>query len=98
MIILSTNGLEAAKNLPNQLPNIVVMVADDLGYGDVSILGNDTLSTPNIDRIGHEGVTLSQHLTAASVCTPSRAAFLTGRLPIRSGRDCLFVCCDLPVF
>lgn len=70
----------------SDLPNFVLLVADDLGYGDVSILGNHSLPTPNIDRIGRDGVVLSHHLAAASVCTPSRSAFLTGRYPIRSGR------------
>lgn len=66
-------------------PNFLILIADDLGIGDISIFGNDSLSTPNIDRIGQEGVVLSHHITAASVCTPSRSAFLTGRYPIRSG-------------
>ncbi|OTF77461.1 hypothetical protein BLA29_013560, partial [Euroglyphus maynei] len=67
------------------MPNFLLMMADDMGYGDVSLLGNRSLPTPNIDRIGHDGLILSQHLTAASVCTPSRSAFLTGRYPIRNG-------------
>ncbi|XP_037680572.1 arylsulfatase H-like isoform X2 [Choloepus didactylus] len=66
-------------------PNIVLILADDLGIGDVGCYGNTTLRTPNIDRLAREGVRLTQHLAAASVCTPSRAAFLTGRYPIRSG-------------
>lgn len=61
------------------------MIADDLGIGDVGCFGNSTLKTPNIDTIASQGVKLKQHLTAAAVCTPSRAAFLTGRYPIRSG-------------
>ena len=69
----------------NVKPNFVIIIADDLGFGDVSRLGNHSLATPNIDRIGQDGVTLRQHLSAASVCTPSRSAFLTGRYPIRSG-------------
>nr|XP_027198407.1 steryl-sulfatase-like [Dermatophagoides pteronyssinus] len=69
----------------NSRPNFLIMVADDMGYGDVSLLGNHSLPTPNIDRIGREGMILNQHLTAASVCTPSRSAFLTGRYPIRNG-------------
>ncbi|XP_042316975.1 arylsulfatase H isoform X1 [Sceloporus undulatus] len=66
-------------------PNIVILFADDLGIGDLGCYGNDTIRTPNIDQLAKEGVKLTQHISAASVCTPSRAAFLTGRYPIRSG-------------
>jgi hypothetical protein len=61
------------------------MVADDLGYGDVGIFGNKTIPTPNIDRMGREGIVFSHSLAAASLCTPSRAALLTGRYPVRYG-------------
>ncbi|XP_074463062.1 steryl-sulfatase [Larus michahellis] len=66
-------------------PNVVLLMADDLGIGDLGCYGNRTLRTPNIDRLAEEGVTLTQHIAASPLCTPSRAAFLTGRYPIRSG-------------
>ena len=66
-------------------PNILVLMADDLGIGDIGCFGNHTISTPNIDGLAEDGAKLTQFLTAAAVCTPSRAAFLTGRYPIRSG-------------
>ncbi|XP_074848567.1 arylsulfatase D-like [Carettochelys insculpta] len=66
-------------------PNILLMMVDDLGLGDVGCYGNHTLRTPNIDHLAKEGVKLTQHIAAAPLCTPSRAAFLTGRYPIRSG-------------
>ncbi|XP_064263828.1 steryl-sulfatase isoform X2 [Passer domesticus] len=66
-------------------PNIILLMADDLGIGDLGCYGNRTLRTPNIDRLAEEGVTLTQHIAASPLCTPSRAAFLTGRYPIRSG-------------
>jgi len=66
-------------------PNIVILMADDLGTGDVGFLGNDTIGTVNLDALAANGVILNQHLAPASVCTPSRAAFLTSRLPIRYG-------------
>ncbi|XP_032039375.1 steryl-sulfatase isoform X3 [Aythya fuligula] len=66
-------------------PNVVLLMADDLGIGDLGCYGNRTLRTPYIDRLAKEGVTLTQHIAASPLCTPSRAAFLTGRYPIRSG-------------
>ncbi|NXO03699.1 STS sulfatase, partial [Rhinopomastus cyanomelas] len=66
-------------------PNVILMMADDLGIGDLGCYGNRTLRTPNIDRLAEEGVKLTQHIAASPLCTPSRAAFLTGRYPIRSG-------------
>ncbi|XP_076033555.1 arylsulfatase H-like [Oratosquilla oratoria] len=66
-------------------PNILILIADDLGIGDVGCYGNDTIKTPNIDRLAHEGVRLTHHLSAASLCTPSRGALLTGRYPARYG-------------
>ncbi|XP_072709121.1 arylsulfatase D-like isoform X2 [Ciconia boyciana] len=70
-------------------PNVVLLMADDLGIGDVGCYGNDTIRTPNIDRLAKEGVKLTQHIAAAPLCTPSRAAFLTGRYPLRSGMDAI---------
>uniref|UniRef100_A0AAY5EZQ9 Sulfatase N-terminal domain-containing protein n=1 Tax=Electrophorus electricus TaxID=8005 RepID=A0AAY5EZQ9_ELEEL len=66
-------------------PSFVLMMVDDLGIGDLGCYGNTTLKTPNIDRLAQDGVKLTQHLAASPLCTPSRAAFLTGRYPIRSG-------------
>uniref|UniRef100_A0A8C6S784 Arylsulfatase D n=1 Tax=Neogobius melanostomus TaxID=47308 RepID=A0A8C6S784_9GOBI len=66
-------------------PNFVLIMVDDLGIGDIGCYGNDTIRTPHIDRLASEGVRLTQHLAAAPLCTPSRAAFLTGRYALRSG-------------
>ncbi|XP_063099117.1 arylsulfatase L isoform X2 [Cavia porcellus] len=75
----------SASDAPSSLPNFLLLMADDLGIGDLGCYGNGTLRTPNIDRLAEHGVKLTHHIAAASVCTPSRAAFLTGRYPIRSG-------------
>lgn len=67
-------------------PNIIVLLADDLGFGDLGCYGNSSVQTPNIDSIADEGVKMTQHLSSASMCTPSRASLLTGRYAIRSGK------------
>ena len=66
-------------------PNFIVIFTDDLGYGDIGVFGHPTIKTPNLDRMAYEGQKWTQFYVAASVCTPSRAGLLTGRLPIRSG-------------
>ncbi|MEM9329279.1 MAG: arylsulfatase [Bacteroidota bacterium] len=59
-------------------PNIIFILADDLGYGDLSSFGQTNFSTPNIDRLADEGMRFTQHYSGATVCAPSRSALLTG--------------------
>jgi len=64
-------------------PNIVIILADDLGYGDLSIQGHPLIRTPNIDRIAREGQRWTSFYASAPMCNPSRVALVTGRMPIR---------------
>lgn len=67
-------------------PNIIILFADDLGYGDLTCYGNPTIRTPHLDRMASEGTRFTSFYAAAAVCTPSRAGLLTGRNPIRAGQ------------
>lgn len=69
----------------SKAPNFIIIFADDLGYGDLGIFGNPSIKTPHLDAMAYEGQKWTNFYAAASVCTPSRAGLLTGRLPVRSG-------------
>ncbi len=81
--------LEQLSGLPSsgRAPNIIFILYDDLGYGDVGLGAGDKppIKTPNIDRLAANGVMLSDFHSPAPVCTPARAGYLTGRLPLRAG-------------
>jgi arylsulfatase A len=76
---------EEAEKSTEKTPNFIIIFTDDLGYGDIGVFGHPTIRTPNLDRMAWEGQKWTQFYVGKSVCTPSRAALLTGRLPIRSG-------------
>lgn len=67
------------------MPNIVLIYADDLGSGDLGCYGNPTIRTPHLDKMAAEGMRFTQFYSAAPLCSPSRAALMTGRYPVRSG-------------
>lgn len=69
---------------PKRSPNFIVLLCDDLGYGDLGCYGNRSIRTPNIDRAASQGARLTEFY-ATPTCTPSRASLLTGRYPVRSG-------------
>ena len=66
-------------------PNLVVILADDLGYGDLGVQGSLAIQTPQVDRLASEGMRFTQFYSSAPLCSPSRAGLLTGRYPLRSG-------------
>ncbi len=70
-----------------QKPNIIIILADDLGQTDISLYGNKTIETPNIDAIGKEGVVFTEGYISSPVCSPSRAGLLTGRYQQRFGHE-----------
>jgi arylsulfatase len=86
MFLTAAAGLGASRAVaaPARPPNVVMIYADDLGYGDLACYGS-RLSTPHLDRMAAEGARFTQFYSANPVCSPSRAALLTGRYPTRAG-------------
>ncbi len=80
-----TVSWKAAAVVADTAPNIVIFLADDLGYGDLGCYGNNLIQTPNLDAFAKQGVKLTQCYSASAVCSPSRSAILTGRTPYRNG-------------
>src|SRR5919107_2735163 len=79
------SSLAAVPALAQAPPNIVVIMADDLGYGDVSCFGAKDIRTPNLDRIAAEGIRFANWHANSPVCSPSRASLLTGKYPQHAG-------------
>ena len=77
----------SARDRPTQprRPNILLIVADDLGYGDLGCYGGKDIRTPRLDRLAEEGVRLTDYYASAPVCSPTRASLITGRYPQHSG-------------
>src|SRR6478736_10578603 len=79
VVICVTAFQSFKKNVPGKAPNIILIVADDLGYSDLASYGNKLIQTPNIDALGKEGIRFSQAYVTAPICGPSRIGLLTGR-------------------
>lgn len=91
MISCGTAEKKITKEVPVQKPNIVYILADDLGYGDISCMGQKHFSTPNIDQMAKEGMLFTQHYAGCTVCAPSRSSLMTGQTtghtPIRGNKE-----------
>lgn len=85
LCLLSLLGLLPFSAQAAQRPNIILIMADDLGYGDTGFNGNTLIQTPHMDRLAAEGVTLTHFYSGNSVCSPTRATCLTGRHHDRMG-------------
>lgn len=75
----------ASPSAARRPPNVIIIYADDLGYGDLSSFGARAIKTPHLDRLAREGIKLTSFYSVAPVCTPSRAGLMTGRYPARMG-------------
>ncbi len=83
LVLLS--GCASQPQSDEQKPNFIILFADDLGYGDLGSYGHPYIRTPNLDQLAAEGQRWTDFYVADPVCSPSRGALLTGRLPVRSG-------------
>lgn len=87
ILIILTSALlltaSCGKQTTEEPPNVIYLLFDDLGYGDLSCYGQDKLQTPNIDRLAAEGMRFTQHYSGNTVCSPSRACLMTGQHPGR---------------
>jgi arylsulfatase A len=84
LFILLASFVALQSSFPAQ-PNVVLFLADDLGYGDLGCYGHPLILTPNLDAFAKQGLRLTQCYAASAVCSPSRSALLTGRTPHRNG-------------
>ncbi len=83
--VLSGTARAATGGPGKRAPNFIVVLCDDLGYGDCSLYGPGGLSTPHLEQMGREGVVATDYYSPANLCSPSRAGLLTGRYPVRTG-------------
>ncbi|WP_162340547.1 sulfatase [Cyclobacterium salsum] len=84
-LLMASCQQEQVEQTEKQKPNVLFILADDLGYHDLSCMGSDYYETPNIDRIAHEGMVFTNGYAACQVCSPSRASLMSGKFPARHG-------------
>lgn len=85
LAVCTGNAFSPALAAEAKQPNLVIIMADDLGYGDLATYGHQIVKTPNIDRLAQEGVKFTDYYAPAPLSSPSRAGLLTGRMPFRTG-------------
>ena len=83
LAVVASAGLSRGAEGSNPRPNVVIILADDLGFGDTGCYGATKIPTPNIDRLGREGLRFTDAHATSATCTPSRYALLTGEYPWR---------------
>ncbi|MBT5709132.1 MAG: sulfatase-like hydrolase/transferase, partial [Verrucomicrobia bacterium] len=87
ILLLAIGEPQLRAAAPPQLPNIVLLVADDLGYGELGCQGNPEIPTPNIDSLARHGIRFTQGYVTAAFCSASRAGLMTGRYQTRFGYE-----------
>ena len=83
--IISYRCEENHSNFLKEKPNVILLMADDLGYGDLAVYGNPTIRTPHLDDMAKSGIRFTRFYSAGPVCSPTRGSCLTGRHPYRYG-------------
>ena len=83
LALLTLSSLFAAENAPARHPNVIVVLVDDMGQTDLSCYGSRFYETPHIDQLAKDGVRFANGYSACTVCSPTRAALLTGKYPAR---------------
>src|SRR5215210_8561937 len=83
LAFLVTAGNLPAADSPSKRPNVIFILADDLGWSDLGCYGHPQIKTPNLDGMAREGTLFTQFYVCGSVCSPSRCAFFTGQYPAR---------------
>lgn len=90
LIFFNAFSLFAQPEKKAERPNFVFILADDLGYGDLSCYGSQNIQTPQLDELAQKGMRFTDFYATAPICSPTRAAFLTGRYPVRQGINHVF--------